>query len=72
MRVKTTIYLKSLWISVQEKTCFIMIVDDGNAERFPFAPAAKSRAASPQALPTQSVKMGGFTYLKQKQINLRV
>lgn len=40
-----------------------MIVDDGNAERFPLAPAAKSKAASPQALPTQSVKIGGLTYL---------
>lgn len=42
-------------------TCFIMIVDEGKAERFPFAPAAKSKAASPQALPIQSVKVGGLT-----------
>lgn len=53
-----------------------MIVDDGNAERFPFAPAANSSAASPHALPTHSVKIGGFTYLQsfitwnyQKELN---
>jgi len=40
-----------------------MIVDDGREERFPLAPAAKSKEASPQALPTASVKMGGLTYL---------
>ena len=43
------------------------MVDEGNAERFPFEPAAKSRAASPQALPTHSVKMGGLTYLQLKK-----
>lgn len=42
-----------------------MIVDEGNAERFPFAPAAKSKAASPQALPTQRVNIGGLTYLQR-------
>jgi hypothetical protein len=41
-----------------------MIVEDGRAERFPLAPVARSKAASPQALPTQSVNMGGFTYLE--------
>lgn len=40
-----------------------MIVDDGKAARFPLAPAASKSAASPQALPTQRVKIGGFTYL---------
>lgn len=45
------------------QTCLIIIVDDGKAERFPFAPEAKSNAASPQALPTQRVKIGGLTYL---------
>lgn len=40
-----------------------MIVAEGKAERFPFAPAANSKAASPQALPTHKVKMGGLTYL---------
>ena len=40
-----------------------MIVEDGSAERFPLAPAERSNAASPQALPTQSVNIGGFTYL---------
>lgn len=44
-------------------TCLIMIVDDGKAARFPLAPAASKSAASPQALPTQRVKIGGFTYL---------
>jgi len=43
-------------------------VDDGKAERFPFAPAAKSKAASPQALPTQRVNIGGLTYLQWKKI----
>jgi len=45
------------------QTCLIIIVDDGKAERFPLAPEAKSNAASPQALPTQRVKIGGLTYL---------
>jgi hypothetical protein len=45
-------------------TCFIMIVDEGKAERFPLDPAAKSKAASPQALPTQRVNIGGLTYLQ--------
>ena len=45
-----------------------MIVDEGKAERFPFAPAAKSKAASPQALPTHKVKIGDLTYLQQKII----
>jgi len=40
-----------------------MIVEDGKAERFPLAPAAKSKAASPHALPTHRVKIGGLTYL---------
>lgn len=44
-------------------TCFIIIVDDGSAARLPLAPAAKSKAASPHALPTQRVKIGTFTYL---------
>lgn len=42
-------------------TCFIIIVDEGKAERFPLAPEANSKAASPQALPTHSVKIGGLT-----------
>jgi len=50
-------------VKVDNYTCFIIIVDEGKAERFPFEPAAKSNAASPQALPTQSVKIGGLTYL---------
>lgn len=41
------------------------MVEDGRAARFPFAPAAKSKAASPQALPTQRVKIGGLTYLRE-------
>ena len=45
-----------------------MIVDEGKAERFPFAPAAKSKAASPQALPIHNVKIGDLTYLEQKII----
>lgn len=49
---------------MKKNTCFIIIVDDGKAARFPLAPAAKSKAASPQALPTQSVNMGGLTYLQ--------
>ena len=58
-------YFKALEITGrQKKTCFIMIVDEGKAERFPFAPAAKSKAASPQALPTQRVNIGGLTYLQ--------
>lgn len=44
-----------------------MTVDDGKAERFPFEPAAKSKAASPQALPTHNVKMGDFIYLENDQ-----
>ena len=44
-------------------TCFIIIVEDGSAARLPLAPAAKSKAASPHALPTQRVKIGTFTYL---------
>lgn len=47
-------------------TCLIIIVDEGNAARFPFAPAAKSNAASPHAFPTQRVNIGGLTYLQQK------
>ena len=45
-----------MYISTEEKeiTCFIIIVDDGSAARLPLAPAAKSKAASPHALPTQS------------------
>lgn len=46
-----------------EITCFIIIVDDGSAARLPLAPAAKSKAASPHALPIQSVKIGILTYL---------
>lgn len=38
-----------------------MIVDEGRAARFPLAPAASRSAASPQALPTQRVKIGGLT-----------
>lgn len=45
------------------RTCLIIIVDDGKAERFPLAPAAKSSAASPQALPTHSVNIGVLMYL---------
>jgi hypothetical protein len=41
-----------------------MIVDEGKAERFPLEPAAKSMAASPRALPTQRVNIGGLTYLQ--------
>jgi hypothetical protein len=48
----------------KEMTCFIIIDDDGSAARLPLAPAAKSKAASPQALPTQRVKIGTFTYLQ--------
>jgi hypothetical protein len=48
----------------KEMTCFIIIIDDGSAARLPLAPAAKSKAASPQALPTHSVKIGTFTYLQ--------
>jgi hypothetical protein len=44
-------------------TCFIIIDDDGSAARLPLAPAAKSKAASPHALPTHRVKIGTFTYL---------
>lgn len=57
--------LKLNKISDRDRTCFIMIVDEGKAERFPFAPAAKSNAASPQALPTQRVNIGGLTYLQR-------
>lgn len=55
-----------MYISTQEKeiTCFIIIVDDGSAARLPLAPAAKSKAASPHALPTQRVKIGTLTYLQ--------
>ena len=49
-----------------------MIVDEGRAERFPFAPEAKSKATSPQALPTQKVNIGGFTYLKQMILTLSI
>ena len=45
-----------------------MIVDEGKAERFPFAPATKSKVASPQGLPTHKVKISDFTYLQQKII----
>lgn len=41
-----------------------MIVDEGKAERFSLEPAAKSMAASPRALPTQRVNIGGVTYLQ--------
>jgi len=51
-----------------DQTCLIIIVDDGKAERLPFAPAAKSKAASPQALPTQRVKIGGLMYLYQNYL----
>ena len=44
-----------------------MMVAEGRAERFPLEPAASRSAASPHALPTHSVKMGGFTYLGQRQ-----
>lgn len=44
-----------------------MIVDDGRVARFPLAPEAKSKAASPQALPTQRVKIGGLTYLDMEK-----
>jgi hypothetical protein len=40
-----------------------MIVAEGRQARLPLEPAASRRAASPQALPTQSVNIGGFTYL---------
>lgn len=46
------------------------MVDEGRADRFPCAPAAKSNAASPHALPTQSVKIGGFTYLQIWEKNI--
>ena len=51
-----------------EITCFIIIVDDGSAARLPLAPAAKSKAASPHALPIQSVKIGILTYLRLVKI----
>lgn len=44
-----------------QMTCLIIIVDEGNAARFPFAPAAKSKAASPHAFPTHRVNIGGLT-----------
>lgn len=47
-----------------------MIVDEGKADRFPFAPAANRSAASPQAFPTHSVKIGGFTYLQVLAIRI--
>jgi len=55
-----------VYISTEEKeiTCFIIIVDDGSAARLPLAPAAKSKAASPHALPTHRVKIGTLTYLR--------
>lgn len=59
--IKMRHILKAAQTTGQERTCFIIIVEEGNAERFPFAPAAKSKAASPQALPTQRVNIGGFT-----------
>ena len=49
-----------------------MIVDEGRAERIPFAPEAKSKAASPQALAAQRVNVGGFTYLKQMILTLSI
>lgn len=49
-----------------------MIVDEGKAERFPFEPAAKSKAASPQALPTQRVNIGGLTYLQGLEISFNL
>jgi hypothetical protein len=41
-----------------EMTRFIIIGDDESAARSPLAPVTKSKAASPQALPTQRVKIG--------------
>ena len=44
-----------------------MIVDDGNAERFPFAPAAKSRAASPQAFITNTKCKNGRLHIPEAE-----
>lgn len=40
-----------------------MIVDDGSAPRWPAAPAESSMAASPKAVPTQTVWILGLTYI---------
>lgn len=50
-------------MEITNPTCLIIIVDDGKAARFPLAPAAKSSAASPQALPMHSVNIGVLIYL---------
>lgn len=42
-------------------TYFVLIVEGGNAKQFPFAPASKTKADSPQAIPTQRVNIGGLT-----------
>lgn len=50
-------------------TSFIIMLVEGSAARFPRAPAANSKAASPQAFPTHSVKTGGsITLSKQKVV----
>jgi hypothetical protein len=49
-----------------EVTSFIIMLADGSAARFPLAPAANNKAASPQAFPTHSVKIGGSIILSQK------
>lgn len=51
-------------------TCLIIMVDEGRAARFPLAPAASSSAASPHALPTQRVNIGGLTYLEREKYQL--
>jgi hypothetical protein len=51
-------------IEEKEMSYFLIIDDDGSAARLPLAPAAKSKAASPEALPTQRVKIGTSTYLQ--------
>ena len=60
-------FLRIVYI-IDEDTCLIMIVDEGRAARFPLAPAASRSAASPHALPTQRVNMGGLTYLERESI----
>ena len=43
--------------------CRSMMVLDGSAARNPFFPAARSIAASPNAVPTQSEWIAGLTYI---------
>lgn len=46
------------------------MVDEGNAVRCPFLPEAKIKAASPQAWPTHSVKIGGPSQLWLTKITI--